>query len=79
MKYLYTLLICIACGQAAAHAQNGGFLSKIKDVFSSEVKTGAYTFKDGSVYTWELVKGRPNGKGRTVFKNGDVYEGGYVK
>ena len=43
--------------------------------FAQKLQVGSYTFKDGSIYTGELVSGKPNGKGRTVFKNGDIYEG----
>ena len=37
------------------------------------INIGTYTFKDGSVYTGELKGRKPNGKGRTVMKNGDLY------
>ena len=80
MKYLYTALILVFLSQEGAIAQNkGGFFGKIKDTFSTEIKIGNYTFKDGSVYTGEMKGRKPNGKGKTVFKNGDVYEGEYVK
>ena len=46
---------------------------------SAQMSLGYYKFKDGAEYTGELKGRRPNGKGRTVFKNGDVYEGEYVK
>ena len=59
--------------------KKGGFFGKIKDTFSTEIKIGNYTFKDGSVYTGEMKGRKPNGKGKTVFKNGDVFEGEYVK
>ena len=38
------------------------------------INIGTYTFKDGGVYTGELKGRKPNGKGRTVMKNGDVYD-----
>lgn len=80
MKYLYTALILVFLSQEGAVAQSkGGFFGKIKDTFSTEIKIGNYTFKDGSVYTGEMKGRKPNGKGKTVFKNGDVYEGEYVK
>ena len=59
--------------------KKGGFFGKIKDTFSTEIKIGNYTFKDGSVYTGEMKSRKPNGKGKTVFKNGDVFEGENVK
>lgn len=46
---------------------------------SAQMSLGYYKFKDGAEYTGELKGRRPNGKGRTVFKNGDVYEGEYVR
>ena len=42
---------------------------------SAQLSLGYYQFKDGSEYTGELKGRRPNGKGKTVFRNGDVYEG----
>ena len=80
MKYLYTavFLLFLSQGNAAAQEKSGIF-DKIKGTFSSEIKIGTYTFKDGSVYTGEIKGRKPNGKGKTVFKNGDVYEGEYVK
>ena len=74
MKYLYTALILVFLSQGGVTAQEkkGGFFDKIKSTFSSEIKIGTYTFKDGSVYTGEIKGRKPNGKGRTVFKNGDV-------
>ena len=46
---------------------------------SAQLSLGYYKFKDGSEYTGELKGKRPNGKGKTIFKNGDIYEGEYVK
>ena len=67
MKYLYTALILVFLSQEGAIAQNkGGFFGKIKDTFSTEIKIGNYTFKDGSVYTGEMKGRKPNGKGKTV-------------
>ncbi len=45
----------------------------------AQIKIGNYKFPDGSEYTGELKSRKPNGKGKTVFKNGDVYEGEYIK
>ncbi len=83
-KYLYTTLLLALLAQGGAMAQDNegkksGFFGKIKDTFSTEIKIGNYTFKDGSVYTGEMKGRKPNGKGKTVFKNGDVYEGEYIK
>ena len=85
-KYLYTTLFLVLIAQGGVMAQDtiitnkgGGFFEKLKGTFSSELKIGNYTFKDGSVYTGEMKSRKPNGKGKTVFKNGDVYEGEYVK
>ena len=82
MKYLYTaLILAFLCqGGATAQEKKSGFFDKVKSTFSSEIKIGTYTFKDnGAVYTGEIKGRKPNGKGKTVFKNGDVYEGEYVK
>ena len=77
MKYLYTaLILAFLCqGGATAQEKKSGFFDKVKSTFSSEIKIGTYTFKDnGAVYTGEIKGRKPNGKGKTVFKNGDVYE-----
>ena len=55
----------------------------ISSVQAQSKKVGSYTFKSGDVYTGELkglpVLGfKPHGYGKTKFKNGDIYEGGYV-
>ena len=78
-KYLYTTLLLALLAQEGVMAQEnegkkGGFFGKIKDTFSTEIKIGNYTFKDGSVYTGEMKGRKPNGKGKTVFKNGDIYD-----
>ena len=83
-KYLYTTLLLALLAQEGVMAQEnegkkGGFFGKIKDTFSTEIKIGNYTFKDGSVYTGEMNGRQPHGKGKTVFKNGDVFEGEFVK
>ena len=80
MKYLYTALFLLCLSQGTVWAQEKeSFFDKIKNTFSSEIRIGTYTFKDGSVYTGEMKGRKPNGRGKTVFKNGDVYEGEYVK
>ena len=58
-RYTYLTLCFLAFGGMSASAQ---------------LSLGYYKFKDGSEYTGELKGKRPNGKGKTVFKNGDVYE-----
>lgn len=69
MKYLYTAVFLLFLSQGNAAAQEkSGFFDKIKGTFSSEIKIGTYTFKDGSVYTGEIKGRKPNGKGKTVFK-----------
>ena len=55
MKYLYTAVFLLFLSQGNAAAQEkSGFFDKIKGTFSSEIKIGTYTFKDGSVYTGEI-------------------------
>ena len=39
----------------------------------------ALTLKDGTVYTGELKGKRPHGQGKAIYKNGDTYEGAFVK
>ena len=46
---------------------------------AQKMRIGTYTFKDGAIYTGEMMAGRPHGEGKTMFKSGDVYEGHYVK
>ena len=47
--------------------------------FCQKEGVGRYVFpKDGAIYNGELISGKPNGKGKTTFKTGDVYEGEYV-
>ena len=54
MKYLYTALILVFMSQGGATAQEkkSGFFDKVKTTFSSEIKIGTHTFKDGSVYRY---------------------------
>ena len=66
-KYLYTTLFLTLLAQGGVMAQDnntskGGFFGKLKDTFSTEIKIGNYTFKDGSVYTGEMKGRKPNGK-----------------
>ena len=66
-KYLYTTLFLTLLAQGGVMAQDnntskGGFFGKLKDTFSTEIKIGNYTFKDGSVYTGEMKGRKPKGK-----------------
>ena len=36
------------------------------------------TLSDGARYTGQVLRGKPNGKGKAVYKNGDVYEGEFL-
>ena len=54
-------------------------MASVLNLSAQKIEVGSYTFKDGSVYTGSLYNGKPNGTGRTIFKNGDSYEGDYVK
>ena len=40
---------------------------------SAQIKIGNYTFKDGSEYVGELKGKKPNGKGKTTFKNDTTF------
>ena len=46
-------------------------------VDAQKIVIGSYTFKDGAVFTGEMLGNKPNGKGITVYPNGDKYEGEY--
>ena len=46
---------------------------------AQKMTVGSCTLKDGGIYTGELVGGKPNGKGRAQYENGDTYEGSLVK
>ena len=54
------------------------FLSFIV-VDAQRIVIGSYTFKDGAVFTGEMLGNKPNGKGVTVYPNNDRYEGEYKK
>ena len=43
--------------------------------FAQKITLGSCTTRDNGQYKGEMVCGKPHGKGQTVFKNGDVYEG----
>ena len=53
--------------------------SSVPAVHAQKIMVGSCTLRDGAVYTGELVGGKPNGKGRAVYSNGDTYEGEFVK
>ena len=47
-------------------------------VHAQKITLGSCTTKDGGQYKGEMMSGKPEGKGKTLYKNGDVYEGEYV-
>ena len=47
-------------------------------VNAQKITLGSCKTKDGGTYQGEMVAGKPHGKGKTVYKNGDTYEGHYV-
>ena len=48
-------------------------------VGAQKIVLGTYYFKNGvGIYTGELSKNKPHGKGRATYNNGDVYEGDWV-
>ena len=62
-KYIYILLL----------------LASVSTLATAQIKIGNYTFKDGGEYTGELKGRKPNGKGKTIYKNGNTYEEEYIK
>ena len=42
---------------------------------AQKITLGSCTTHDGGQYKGEMVSGKPNGKGNTLFKNGDTFEG----
>ena len=62
-KYVYILLL----------------LASVSTLATAQIKIGNYTFKDGGEYTGELKGRKPNGKGKTIYKNGNTYEGEYIR
>ena len=65
MKIRYTLLYLLLTSTISLQAQ--------------KITLGTYKMKDGGEYKGEMQAGKPHGKGRTVWKDGDVFEGEYVK
>ena len=48
-------------------------------VSAQKVTLGSCTTKDNGQYNGEMQSGKPQGKGRTVWTNGNTYEGSYEK
>ena len=46
---------------------------------AQKMTLGTAITKDGGEYNGELQSGKPHGKGRTTYKNGNIYEGEYEK
>ena len=46
---------------------------------AQKIVVGSCTLKDGGIYTGQLMSGKPTGKGRVQYENGDTYEGSFVK
>ena len=44
-------------------------------MFAQKISLGSCTTRDGGQYKGEMVGGKPQGKGTTVYKNGDTYQG----
>lgn len=65
MKHLYILALLL------------GF--SLSNVMAQKIEVGSCTLKDGGIYTGELKSGKPSGKGRVQYENGDTYEGSFEK
>lgn len=46
---------------------------------AQKIVLGSCTTHDDGQYKGQMMNGKPNGKGNTVFKNGDSYVGEYIK
>ena len=44
---------------------------------AQKISLGSMTTKDGGQYQGEMMLGKPHGKGKVTYKNGNVYEGEY--
>ena len=42
---------------------------------AQKMTLGSCTLKDGGEYKGEMMAGKPHGKGKTVWKDGDTFEG----
>ena len=57
----YIIITIMAMGAVAVSAQR--------------ITLGSCKMKDGGSYQGEMQAGKPHGKGRTTWKDGDVFEG----
>ena len=48
-------------------------------VWAQKITLGSCMTRDGGQYQGEMVGGKPQGKGRAIYTNGNFYEGEYVK
>ena len=46
---------------------------------AQKITLGSCTTRDGGEYSGEMASGKPHGKGKTTWKNGNLYEGEYAK
>lgn len=49
------------------------------DASAQKISLGSCITRDGGQFKGEMVSGKPQGKGTTIYKNGDTYEGSYMK
>ena len=55
------------------------FIASPVSLYAQKIYLGSCTTRDGGQYKGEMSGGKPNGKGTTIFKTGDTYEGSYLK
>ena len=84
---LYPLLFCIFAKQLyyfynnlkPIHVRNKYIIILLlhlsTTLFGQTVEIGSCITKDGGNYYGQMFRGKPNGKGKTTYKKGDVYEG----
>ena len=48
-------------------------------VVAQKISLGTCETHDNGIYQGEMLGGKPHGKGKTTFSNGDTYEGEYEK
>ena len=46
-------------------------------VVAQKISLGTCETHDNGIYQGEMLGGKPHGKGKTTFSNGDIYEGEY--
>ena len=46
---------------------------------AQKIVLGSCSTHDGGQYKGQMMIGKPNGKGHSVFKDGDTYEGEFIK